>query len=156
MCVLLQGLIHHISQPDRKLPAFAWRNFFLLFISCMVSISPSCPLGRRLFHRRWKPEQGGFSIPSSEVLGLRSTLTSCLGDNAPNGVIVGRGETCSHSPVTLHLPQNKRHTMQGMVEIKKIDGHCGNGVVKFLMVGLGRQIQFVKGLRMKIFSSFTF
>ncbi|MBP3806450.1 MAG: hypothetical protein J6I76_21595, partial [Oribacterium sp.] len=35
------------------------------------------------------------SIHSSEVLGLRSTLTSCLGDNAPKGVIVGQGETCS-------------------------------------------------------------
>ena len=53
------------------------------------------PTGHETVSSQMEPEHGCFSIRSSEVLGLRSTLTSCLGDNAPKGVIVGQGETCS-------------------------------------------------------------
>ena len=114
------------------------------------------PTGHETVSSQMEPEHGCFSIRSSEVLGLRSTLTSCLGDNAPKGVIVGQGETCSPSPVTLHLPQNKRRSMQGMAENEKIDGRYYSGMVECSMVGLGRQIQFVKGLKVKTFQPFHF
>jgi len=80
------------------------------------------PAGQETVSSQMEPEHGCFSIRSSEVLGLRSTLTSCLGDNAPKGVIVGQGETCStFISEPSFTPKEAAHNA-GNEKKQKIDG----------------------------------
>ena len=89
-----------------------------------------------------------LSIRSSEVLGLRSTLTSCRGGKCPGGVIVRHGETCSTFIGDLSFTPKDRLQIAGNGRKMKNGWTYKCHYVKMLEVGLSHQmVQFVKGLK---------